>query len=226
MMRSLVFIICIVCVATVLSELIGVGFLWFRGQLTADTIADMRAVIAGTSGQADSSENDDPDKTAPSLNNVIEKRSLRVWDLDRRQKNTAVILSMVNTRATRLTKTEKDFEAQRKAFLAQLQKLVDASNSTSTEQAQGILQKLTPADAVPYLMTGTVEQNVTLLKGLPEKTIAALLQEFSAGGDNARLERGQKIFEAISQGEPKRGLLQAGKQQFGTPAVSPAAKQP
>ena len=73
---------------------------------------------------------------------------------------------------------------------------------------------------------------VVLLKGMPEKNVAKILKEFSAtvptsavdaSGERKETpaERGRKIFEALSRGEPTRSLLdQTRKSNEANPAES------
>jgi len=68
----------------------------------------------------------------------------------------------------------------------------------------------------------SLEQNVVLMKGMPEKTIAKILKEFQstpppqadAGLQRKETppERGRMIFEALSRGEPSRTLLEQQRQ--------------
>ena len=47
MIRTSLVVISVVCVATLLSEVLGLAFLWSRGQLTVDIINDIRLVLVG-----------------------------------------------------------------------------------------------------------------------------------------------------------------------------------
>jgi hypothetical protein len=62
----------------------------------------------------------------------------------------------------------------------------------------------------------SLDQDVVLMKGMPEKTIAKILKEFQTSGEpnivdgkDPAAERGRQIFEALSRGEPSRSLLEA-----------------
>ena len=79
---------------------------------------------------------------------------------------------------------------------------------------------MSPDDAVENLMQLDLEENIVLLKGMPEKQIAKILQEFLKGKDE-QLERGWQIFEAISRGEPSKKLIDAARQQL-TQGISTA----
>ena len=74
------------------------------------------------------------------------------------------------------------------------------------EQTRGILLALQPDDAIDTLMGLTADENVILLKGMPEKSIARILEQFLSGEENERV-RGQEVFKAISQGNPSKSLI-------------------
>jgi hypothetical protein len=80
------------------------------------------------------------------------------------------------------------------------------------------------SDAVEKLMQLKLEESVALLKGMPEKTIAKILQEFESDpADPARIQRGHEIFEAISRGEPNSTLVRTAAEQF-APSAKPTAR--
>jgi hypothetical protein len=64
----------------------------------------------------------------------------------------------------------------------------------------------------------SLADDVVLMKGMPEKTVAKILKEFQATPPTAAdatadrketpAERGRLIFEALSRGEPARTLLE------------------
>jgi hypothetical protein len=67
-----------------------------------------------------------------------------------------------------------------------------------------------------------LDEDIVLMKGMPEKMIAKILKEFQAtlitssdaSGERKETpaERGRKIFEALSRGEPSRSLLEQQRQ--------------
>ena len=75
MIRSLMVVICIFCVATILSEVVGLGFLWYRGQLTSETIAEIRVILSGQ--YHDFPEGEQEKETFyPSSEDIVKQRSI------------------------------------------------------------------------------------------------------------------------------------------------------
>jgi hypothetical protein len=91
------------------------------------------------------------------------------------------------------TKLKKDYEDQK-------QVATDREKSAAVEQARNVLLKTDTPTMLEHLMKLPLDDSLTLVKGMPEKKIAELLQAFSTGDPKA-VKRGQEIFQAIAQGQ-------------------------
>ncbi|GAB4135755.1 MAG: hypothetical protein Tsb009_02370 [Planctomycetaceae bacterium] len=214
MIRSIVFLVCVVCVATVLTEILGLAYLWFNGQLNPNSLHDIRVALGGVEMDVEDQESSE-DTGMPSLDDVIKERSLRVWSLQERASELNMLKAMVTEKADGLTASREAFEKERQQFLKQLNTISANLVNESAEQTRGILLKMAPEDAVTTLMKLSLDENVVILKGMQDKTVATILQQFLASGDPKQVERGQKIFEAISKGQPSRKVI---NQALGQPA--------
>ena len=135
MIRPLMVLICIFCVATIMSELVGVGFLWYRGQLTSEIVTDIRDILSGQF--RDSSETDPEDETSPlSTEDVIEQRTWKVMDLSNREKEMSILRNMVDENAVSLTKKQQEFDDKKKLFEEKLKALDEKVVSEASEQAR------------------------------------------------------------------------------------------
>ena len=205
MIRSAVAVFCVVCVATIATEALGLALLWQRGQLTAETLHDIRLVLSG--GLSATASDERPgDRTVPTSDDVMTARIVRLFDLATREDELARIKAMLTERAEELSKQQQALAAQRQEFEAELQRLRDATQSEAADQARGVLVALPPADAVAGLMSLPLDENIRLLSGLPEKSIAKILKEFLQGGDE-QAARGRQIFEALSRGQPMSAAI-------------------
>jgi flagellar motility protein MotE (MotC chaperone) len=223
MMRTLLTIFSVICVATVLTEALGLAYLTLNGQLNPDSVSEIRLVLAG-GVRSGKDEADERRATPPSSDDVMNDRVERVWDLFRRQQELAAIKNTVSTQASKVARSQQEFQKKRESFLAELQTISGELDSSSAEQSRGILTKLPPADAVQNLMALGLDQNVLLLKGMPDQTVATLLEQFRKSTDPKTVERGEKIFAAITQGEPKRTVVTTGAGKLQPPKLLP--KQP
>jgi flagellar motility protein MotE (MotC chaperone) len=217
MIRSALVVLSVFCIATLLSELSALAFLWYRGQLTADVVSDVRSALSGQN-QAQVDPVPDSEPVRPSADEVTRNRSMRILDLSTRESELAVMKAMVTQKTNEVMAQKRSFEAQKQDFQAQLKAMSEQMNAEATEQTRGVLQAMSTPDAVESLMQLPLHSAVTLLKGLPEKTIAKIIQEFASDPENpVRIERGHEIFEAIRRGEPNSSLVDAAVEQFGSP---------
>ena len=209
MTRSLIVIFCVFCVATVLSEAVGIGLLWYRGQLTSHSFAEIRLILAG--GEPETVDVDDEvDRARPSSEDVTRQRSLAILDLSTREEQLQILNDMIEKNRKRLLESEKSFETTRKEFERQLAEEKSRLSEEATEQARGILLSMPPADAVNHLMVLDLDQCVVLMKGMPEKKAATILQEFfvaSGPRNDERIKRGHEILTAIGAGQPERKVI-------------------
>lgn len=206
MIRSLGLIISAFCVATLFSELIGLGILWSRGQLTPATFRDIRAVLSGQDLAA-AAVDEEMQRVDVSRDEIVRERSMRVLELNSLQNELSVLKSMVDSRKTSLLAEQKAFLKQKEDFEKTLEAIETQRTAAATEQAQAILLAMPPADAVTTMMRLSLDENVKLMQGMPEKKIAALLKSFAEGNDAPKITRGQEIFQAISLGEPARSQI-------------------
>lgn len=203
--RTLILILCVFSIGTLSSQAIGVAFLWSRGRLTAQTLQDIRQVLSGVPvEEIDPAE--DEKKAQLSREEVMRQRIQRILELGAREQELGVLKKMISDDGRRLIEDQIAFERQKRSFQQQLEDLNTRTAAAATEQARGILLAMPPADAVANLMPLELEENILLLQGMPEQSIAKILQEFYRGGDKHR-ERGEEIFKAIALGEPTKSLI-------------------
>ncbi|MCH7689244.1 MAG: hypothetical protein IH899_21645 [Planctomycetes bacterium] len=188
-----------------MSELVGLGFLWYRGQLTSETIAEIRVILSGQ--YHDFSEGEQEEEAFyPSSEDIVKQRSISVMDFNNRDEELKSLKSLVDESAMNFSRQQEELEREKNEFDKKLAMLDEQIASEGAEQARGVLVKLTPSDAVLYLMGLELQENIMLLKGMPEKKIAEYQEEFLKG-DQRQVKRGHEIFQALSRGEPKKSLI-------------------
>lgn len=217
MIRTLATIFGVFCAATLLSECIAVGILWSRGQLSSQSLREIRMALSGEN-EARFADAPDEQQSRPSFEDVTAHRALAVLELNTRQSELQLLKAMLDARKRALKSDTDAFLAMKNAFEKRLNDLKSELTSAATEQTRTILATLPPAEAVNNLLQLPLEENVRLLQGMPEKQIARILQEFSKrSADEA--QRGLQIFEAISRGEPAGTLVEEGRKQLSAGAV-------
>ena len=205
MLRMLIKIFGCVCIAAVISELAVLGVMWKRGLLSEHNLREIKMVLATEHQEAGQENTVARQSNQPSLAQVTEVRAVRLFEFDRREGQLQAMKTMADDQAADLEQRLREFRGHKKTFeegLATLQKNIA---SQASEQARGVLLALPPKDAVEKLMILSLSEDVLLLKGMTEKSIARILAEFNASPE--QVERGRKIFEAISRGDPARAYV-------------------
>lgn len=207
MKRILVWLVFGSCAAIVASEGCGLAILWFKGRLNRDVWRDVWDVVVHGASQEQTSAADEPEQEHVSTEEVMQRRIKAILDLESREGELALLKNIVSQQADQLVAEQAGFLRQKKDFEDRLSKMDEELASQSVEQARGILAALPPADGVRNLMALDLDENVVILQGMPEKTVAKILQQF-ARGDDPQQDRGRRIFEAIEQGTARRDLVE------------------
>jgi hypothetical protein len=220
MIRTLWIVVSVSCVAALLSEVAGAGVLWSRGFLTARRLREVRDVFEPQEKEAVSLDAE-AQPVMPSSQDVLRDRSLRVLSLSSLETEVGLLKAMLETERTNLSTQNAAFQQQRAAFKSQLQQLSDETAVAAREQARGVLLALPPNEAVDRLMQLSINEDVLLLREMPEPKIALLLKEFVATPEgetssnaNARptgerRQRAQEIFKSINNGEPRNSIIRS-----------------
>lgn len=221
MLKYLMIIVGCVCTTIVASETTALLILWQRGMISAHHLREIRLVLTNRalSEEPDAEKEQKPDY--PSAQQAAQTRTVRILNLEKRESELITLKELADTKREDLQTQQNQFRVQRKAFEDDLARIEGSITSAGTEQARGILLALPPRDAVRQLMQLSLAEDVVLLKGMPEKTVAKILKEFGATVATATvtsengterketpLERGRLIFESLSRGEPARSLLE------------------
>jgi len=221
LLRLTMVMISCVCIALVLAEGVAVGLMWKRGLLTSHNLREIRMVLANNPQQESSETESTKQVSQPSLAQVTQERAGRLFDFDKRENQLLAMKTMADDQSAELENRLREFRAQKKTFEDGLQTLQKSVTSQATEQARGVLLALPPRDAVEKLMNLSLAEDVLLLKGMSEKSIARILSEFN--GSPEQIDRGRKIFEAITRGEPARTFI---KEESGKPVAENKTGEP
>lgn len=209
MFRSLFVILGVFCGTLVLAQLIALGLMWSRGYLTAHTIREIRLLMAGgDEGFREQEEN--RQAAARSQQEIQEKRMLRILDLQTRENELSYLKVMAEDANKLLSQKREEFDKVKTDFRNELDDLQKKSAAAGVEQARAVLLASPIDDAVNRLMAVKLEEAVELVRGMPEKSIAKILQGFrgETSRDREKVDRGTKIFQAINRGGPVRELAE------------------
>jgi hypothetical protein len=185
------------CVATILSQAVGIGLLWFTGYLNASTIGKALAVLAGDAGVEAATERAEAEPVRVTQEQLLEHRAIRLLDLDHRNRE---VEGRVDFAADVLAKVREEREALDnlwKSFEDELKQVEESETSEGMEKVRSILAKLKPSQAKDLLMKNDVDEAVRLLAEMPDRTVAKLLKEFKT---DAEMQRAEEILRALNEG--------------------------
>jgi len=208
MKKKMIFGVSILCIGTLLTELAALGVLAIQGKITNKTIVEVQAVLDGEYKE-EAIEAEAEIQTPHSQAEIDRERIDRSYQLGNVRTEIELISELLRKRGDQLLAKQGKIKSDKENFESQLDKFQKTNTTASAETARGILLKMTPEDAVVSLMPSTLEHNILLLKGMQEKKIAEILQQFIKSRDPKTVKRGQDIFQAISMGEPEKKLVES-----------------
>lgn len=213
MFRLAAVLLGVLSATVLLAELVGVGFLWSKGYLTQQNLYEVRLILTGESKAEDEAQSGEDKASDVSQQDLQDARILRVLNLESRGKELELLKTMTEKTANELISDRKTFDEMKSGFRKELEELQQRHQTAAVEQARAVLLASPVESAVERLMALPLVEATDLVRGMPEKSIAKILQGFDGpvdaeGRPGERTVRGQKIFEALSRGEPVRELIQ------------------
>ncbi|MBA4030679.1 MAG: hypothetical protein C0478_07270 [Planctomyces sp.] len=194
----------------VLGQLALVAMLWRQGSLSARTIAEIRLALAGQPALEVAVVDVAEGPPAISADEVQDARVLRVLNLEIREKELDVVKEAVAAAMNQLIQDREALDQLKKKFTNELLAQSKQRQSEATDQTRAVLLASPPEVAASRLMELSLEESVVLMRGMPEKQIAKILQQFVGTPDKEK--RGREIFESLAQGEPDQTLINSTRQ--------------
>jgi flagellar motility protein MotE (MotC chaperone) len=219
LIRAMAMILACVSVAVVLTEAAAVFVVWQRGWLTPHYLREIRMVFETTEEEKEAAARAE-ETPKVSLDEVVRERALRILDLDKREKDLQQLHDDVMAQAQEISAARTTITAARDAFRKELEALRKESATAAIEQARGVLLAMPPADAATKLTQISEREAIHLVRGMPEKSIAKILKEFSTTPE--QIDRGKKLFEAIARAEPEVAVIDKAENTQPPPARTPA----
>ena len=213
-MRALAALAAVICVATVATQALALGMLWWHGRVTADTVTAVREALETDAGPEpaafageDAGAVGDTAAPGPTHAEVLRARALAVLNLRARSEQLDGAAAVLLARADAILADRERLAAERAAFREELDELRAEIDAEAVERSRGVLLGLGPNSSVGYLMTLPVGRALTVLRGMPERAVAKILEAFAKGTDEEG-QRGRELFAALSAGEPERAAVE------------------
>lgn len=207
MIKILSMAVSIFCVATVGTLICGAAFLWYQGDLTDETVTDVKSILRGEDPAMNSvvrKEND----PQPSFQDIANLRAKSILSLTEREAELQLVKQTIDTQIEDLVKRRELLDKKQAEFEKSLDEITKTIASEAREQARGILLKMKPELAAQNLLALTPEEAIELVKGMGEKDVARILERFPKGTEAAA----EEIFMAIARGKPKLDAIENAKE--------------
>ena len=187
------------CVATILSQMVGVGVLWSTGNLNGDTISIVAAILAGEPIGEDVAETKIEAETVQiTQKQLLEYRANRLLDIDHRNREVEARVNFDAGILARVREERAALEKLIKNFKQELKQIDEAETSEGAEKVRSVLAKVKPAQAKDILMSRELSDTVRLLSEMPDRIIAKLLKEFKTEAEMTRME---EILKSLDEGK-------------------------
>lgn len=202
-MRIIKTLLISICVATLLTELFGLAMLWSSGNLDAEMLDKMQAVLTGKEVPTKSAAAPEPAPELTPEEKIVQVRAVRFRDLEQREHGVNVRADFVEQARRDVTQEREELMKLREQFQTRLDQLVKEAADEGLEQERAILAKLDPAQAKALLLMRETDDVVRLLSGMPEKASVKILGEFESPDERNRAD---EILRGLEAGGPKGEL--------------------
>jgi hypothetical protein len=174
------------CVATVLTQLLGVGYAMIRGVVTPDRLEHVLAILHGVEMVPASSRPaaapTESDREQPSLDMMERIKSLKWRDFELRENVLLDTLAELKKLQSMLEEEKDRFNNVTKAFEKQLQDRETGEIAKGRQEFQRIVENMKPKQAKDQMLMkhkdGRIDVVVEVLRGMEESKRAKIVTEF------------------------------------------------
>ncbi|HZZ73860.1 MAG TPA: hypothetical protein VFE24_16530 [Pirellulales bacterium] len=208
------------CVGTVLSLMLGIGYLSMTGKLNKEKIGRIIAVaqgleIAAPPAAAPASSANKPAPEAHSLDELDQMRSLKIRQMDLRELNLTNGMEMISSIKQYIDKEKQLHSEVHDAFKNELEERNRAVNKQSRDSLRELWEALKPKLAKEEILrmmeTGAKEDIVAILSAMPISKRAKIVSEFKTEEDTAKLD---ELLQMIRQGQPETTIIDKTRQRL------------
>ena len=211
-----------VCVATLIAQVMAVGYLWGSGKLDNDRLDQIllaaRGEIQPLAQPHEVTPQNDVDQEQPSYEDREQTRQLQSRQLELREQALKGGLERIRFEQQNLTRDKERYNALQGAFDQRLEALRAKALSTGRENVRTIWENIKPKQAKEQIleMIDKQEMNevVTILVAMPIAKRAKIISEFKTPDE---LEKLDEMLRLIRQGVPEVNLIDKTRSQISEP---------
>lgn len=194
------------CAATLLAQVIVLGYLWSSWELGRGQIIQMLAIAQGVdlaAGEEALSDLDDVPPEEPSYRELIGARGTMLRDLDLRELALDNALARLGTEQSQLAEDRKRVQQLHDDVQTQLAARQEGAETTGKETVGRILESIKPKQAKDLLLemldNDEINDVVIMLSAMTESKRAKIIAEFKTPDESKRIG---DVLRLIREGEP------------------------
>jgi len=201
-------LIAYLCVGTIVTQSIGVGYLWWAGKLDRDKVFQMLAVVHDVDLEAIQEAKrvkEDPEAMPqPSFEEFERTRKIRARYIELKSEALAKGLQQLRFNREEYTQDIDRYERLRQDFKKELARLSNDAQSEGFAAVRLIWENIKPKLAKEQIMQmveqGELEDVVVILSQMPIGKRAKIVSAFTTDQEIATMD---EIMRKIRQGEPE-----------------------
>jgi hypothetical protein len=207
------------CVATILTEAIGLGFLAFRGRLTGENVHQVLAIAQGVDLQSQRQAAEEERRKTPaeqtSPQDIAQALAVKMRNLELRELGVQNALSRVRAEQEKLTGEKDQYVLAKTKFDQSLKATRDAALGAGMEEVRTTLEAVKPKQAkeqiVKMLDANEMTEVVRLFSAMTAAKRAKIIAEFKTEEEAKKLS---EILRLIRQGSEEATLSDKTQQQL------------
>jgi flagellar motility protein MotE (MotC chaperone) len=204
--------------ASLVAELIIVGYVWFEWGLDRDAVMQILTVARGVELAPKEKEGalaQEVSREQASYEEIVERRAAMYRELELREQALRNALDRLKSEERQLAEEQAKYEKVSQEFATELAALTEGAKIQGRDEVRGILEALRPPQAKTQLMEmldkDEIDEVVILLSGMQSTKRAKILAEF-------KLDENKKVAEVlrlIREGEPRSGIAREARRRLG-----------
>ena len=212
LLKNAVTLVLYFCAATLLAQLIIVGYLGATWKLNREKVIQMLAIAQGVDlfaaeEEARIDEEEIPPEE-PSYQDWLDRRATMFRDVEVREEALEDALARLKSDQQQLAQKRDAHERLQATFQAQLLALKETAEGEGRQTVASILESIKPAQAKDQILqmldNDEIEEVVILLKDMSDTKRAKIIAEFKTPEEGAKVA---EVLRLIRQGEPQSSMV-------------------
>ncbi|TWU45943.1 hypothetical protein Q31b_11190 [Novipirellula aureliae] len=199
------------CVATVLFQLILLGYVLTRGTANGDTMAQIIGLMNGidiSGNRLQQILKQGEDREQPNFEEILQARKMESLEMDMRLRSQNEYRDDLSRMSAELRDQREFFDERREAFKEKLKKMEEGARDKGIQEVQRTLQSLDAAQAKDQLLRiyddERIDEVVNIIQAMPIDKRKDILAEFAAPDEAEKLA---EILRRIGEGYPTTALI-------------------